>query len=60
MDRGFFQYLKNIWIGVDVFNILDIKNTNSYYWITRADNAQFAVPNYLTGRQINARLIVEF
>ena len=60
MDRGFFRYLKNIWIGVDVFNIFDIKNTNSYYWITRADNAQFAVPNYLTGRQINARLIVEF
>lgn len=60
MDRSFFRYLKNIWIGLDIFNLFDIKNTNSYYWITRADNAQFAVPNYLTGRQFNVRLIVDF
>ncbi len=60
MDRGFFRYLKNIWIGVDVFNLFDIKNVNSYYWITRVDNRQFAVPNYLTGRQLNFRLIVDF
>lgn len=60
MDRGFFRHLKNIWFGLDVFNLFDIKNINSYYWITRADATQFAVPNYLTGRQINARLIVDF
>ena len=60
MDRGFFRYLKNIWIGVDVFNLLDIKNVSSYYWITDAYNEQSAVPNYLTGRQLNVRLIVDF
>lgn len=60
MDRGFFRYLKNIWIGVDAFNILDIKNVSSYYWITDAYSTQYAVPNYLTGRQLNIRLIVDF
>lgn len=60
MDRGFFRYLKNVWIGLDVFNLFDIKNVSSYYWITNIDNQQFAVPNYLTGRQLNARLIVDF
>ena len=60
MDRGVFRHLKNIWIGVDVFNLFDIKNVSSYYWITNIDNQQYAVPNYLTGRQLNARLIVEF
>ncbi len=60
MDRGFFRYLKNIWVGVDVFNLLDIKNVSSYYWITDAYNEQSAVPNYLTGRQLNVRLIVDF
>lgn len=60
MDRGFFRHLKNIWVGVDVFNLFDIKNVSSYYWITNIDNQQFAVPNYLTGRQLNARLIVDF
>ena len=60
MDRGVFRYLKNIWIGLDALNILDIKNVSSYYWITDAYNDQHAVPNYLTGRQINVRLIVDF
>ncbi len=60
MDRGFLRHLKNIWLGVDVFNIFDIQNVNSYYWITDANNNQFAVPNYLTGRQLNVRLIVDF
>ena len=60
MDRGFFRHLKNIWLGLDVFNILDIKNVSSYYWITDVYNVQYAVPNYLTGRQLNVRLIVDF
>ena len=60
MDRGFFQHLKNIWLGLDVFNLFDIKNTSSYYWITNIDNHQYAIPNYLTGRQLNVRLIVDF
>lgn len=60
MDRGFFRHLKNIWLGVDVFNLFDIKNVNSYYWITNAYDQKYAVPNYLTGRQLNVRLIVDF
>lgn len=59
-NRTFLRYIKSIWLGVDVFNLMDMKNVNSYYWITRADQNQFAIPNYLTGRQINARLIIDF
>ncbi len=51
---------KNIWLGLDVFNILDISNVNSYYWVTDITNNQYAVPNYLTGRQVNARVLLEF
>lgn len=51
---------KNIWLGVDAFNVLGINNVNSYYWITDITNNQYAVPNYLTGRQINARVLLEF
>ena len=47
-------------VRFDVFNLLDIKNVSSYYWITDAYNEQSAVPNYLTGRQLNVRLIVDF
>ena len=51
---------RNIWIGVDCLNLLGINNVNSYYWITDVTSQQYAVPNYLTGRQINARVLVEF
>ena len=51
---------KNVWIGVDCLNLFDISNVNSYYWVTDVTNPQYAVPNYLTGRQINAKVTVEF
>ena len=52
--------VKNLWLGIDGLNLLGINNVNSYYWITDVTNQQFAVPNYLTGRQINARVSVDF
>ena len=57
---GIGRAFRNIWLGVDAFNILDISNVNSYYWVTDITNHQYAVPNYLTRRQINARLLFEF
>ena len=56
---GLYRYIKNIWLGIDAFNLLDINNVNSYYWVTDIYNHNYAVPNYLTGRQINVRLLVE-
>lgn len=52
--------LKNVWLGVDVLNLLEISNVNSYYWVTDVYDHQYAVPNYLTTRLINARILVEF
>ncbi len=52
--------LKNIWVGLDCLNLFGISNVNSYYWVTDVSNRQWAVPNYLTGRQINGKVIVEF
>lgn len=51
---------KNIWLGIDCLNLLGINNVNSYYWITDVTNQQYAVPNYLTGRQINIKASFEF
>lgn len=52
--------IKNVWLGVDCLNLLDHSNVNSFYWVTDVSNYQYAVPNYLTGRQINAKINVEF
>ena len=57
---GIRQYFRNIWLGIDAFNILGIDNVNSYYWVKDISNNNFAVPNYLTGRLINARILMEF
>ncbi|MCD8386198.1 MAG: carboxypeptidase-like regulatory domain-containing protein [Bacteroidales bacterium] len=52
--------LKGVWLGLDVFNLLDISNVSSYYWVTDVNGIQYAVPNYLTRRQLNVRLTVDF
>jgi len=57
---SFCKAFKNVWLGLDLFNVFDINNTNTYYWISDAYNNQYAVPNYLTGRQLNVKLIAEF
>lgn len=58
-EKKFVRYLRNVWLGVDCFNLFDISNVSSYYWVTDVTNQQYAVPNYLTGRQINARILIE-
>ena len=40
----------------EVFNLVDWKNVNSYYWVTAADGQQWRSPNYLTGRMFNLKL----
>lgn len=57
---GFLSHFKDIWLGLDVFNLLDISNVSSYYWVTDVNEIQYAVPNYLTRRQFNVRLSATF
>lgn len=52
--------LRNVWLGAECLNMFGINNVNSYYWITDVTGGQYAVPNYLTGRQINFRVTVDF
>ena len=51
--------IKNLWLGIDCLNLFGISNVNSYYWVSDVNNRQWAVPNYLTGRQINGKLTIE-
>lgn len=57
---GFLRHLKSVWVGLDCFNLFDISNVSSYYWVTDVNDIQYAVPNYLTRRQINVRLSIDF
>jgi hypothetical protein len=53
------KWARSAWIGLDAFNLMGISNVNSYYWVTDITNTQYAVPNYLTGRQISVRLTLD-
>ena len=53
------SYIRNCWLSLEVFNLLGINNVSSYMWVTDIYNIQYAVPNYLTPRQINLKLVVE-
>ena len=51
--------IKGLWLGIDCLNLFGISNVNSYYWVTDVTNTQWAVPNYLTNRQINGKITIE-
>jgi hypothetical protein len=55
-----FHHLKGMFISLEVFNLLQINNTVSYTWVTDVTGRQYAVPNYLTNRQLNLKLQVKF
>ena len=53
--------VESLWIGLEVFNLLQVSNVASYTWITDVSNARkYAVPNYLTARQLNLRISAKF
>ncbi len=58
---SFFRNFKSIWLSMEVFNLLGIRNTLSYLWIQdQTSGRTYAVPNRLTARLLNARMIVRF
>jgi len=54
------RVIQSMWISLEVFNLLQISNTVSYVWVTDINNRQYAVPNYLTPRQFNLKLLATF
>jgi len=59
-EKSVFRHIKNMWLSLEVFNLLQVNNTVSYIWIKDVNNQQYAVPNYLTPRQLNLKLVAEF
>ncbi|MGC3978815.1 MAG: carboxypeptidase-like regulatory domain-containing protein [Paludibacteraceae bacterium] len=60
LEKSWMKHIKNIWLNFEIFNLFDFKNVNSYYWVTDVNNVQNGVPNYLTSRQFNLKITVDF
>ena len=52
--------LKSIWFSLEVYNLLAVNNVVSYFWVRDVNGRQYAVPNYLSNRLLNARIMVKF
>ncbi|MFH2096410.1 MAG: TonB-dependent receptor, partial [Bacteroidota bacterium] len=59
-ENNIFRHFKSIWVTLEVFNLLGIRNTISYLWIDDIYGRQYAVPNYLSDRRLNVKLIAKF
>jgi len=58
-------HLRHISLGLEIFNLFDIQNTISYLWLRAISTEEsslnaFSVPQYLTRRRINLKLVVKF
>ncbi len=60
MNKAALKWAKALLFNLEIFNLLDIMNVNSYYWVAVPNGREYAVPNYLTGRLINFRIQVNF
>ncbi len=59
-SRNFLRDINDMWLSLEIFNLLDINNTISYFWVSSNYGDQFGVPNYLTSRRLNLKLTVRF
>ena len=55
-----FRGFDNIWASVEIFNLIDRPNIISYQIIKDFTNNSFAIPNRLTPRLINFKLLARF
>ena len=60
VNRNLLRHINDMIISLEVFNLLNINNTISYFWVSSIYGDQFAVPNYLTGRRFNLKFTVKF
>lgn len=54
------QLFNDISISIEVFNLFDYHNVVSFIWVSDYTNQYYAVPNYLTARQLNIKLSATF
>lgn len=59
-SKNIFNHLQSAWLFLEVFNLLQVNNTVSYTWLKDVTGRTYAVPNYLTNRQLNLRLYIQF
>lgn len=59
-EKTVLRHIKDAWVSLEVFNMFGINNTVSYLWVKDVSNRQYAIPNFLTSRRLNIKLVMRF
>jgi hypothetical protein len=54
------RHIKDLWISLEVFNLINLNNTVDYTWVQDVQGRYYGIPEYLTPRRINVKLIARF
>lgn len=53
-------FIKSLWLGAEILNLTGAHNVISYAWITDVLGRQYAIPNELSARFLNVKIITHF
>ncbi|MDQ4138950.1 MAG: TonB-dependent receptor, partial [Bacteroidota bacterium] len=53
-------HLESLWLSLEVLNLIAANNVVSYNYVKDVRNVTYAVPNYLSSRLLNIRVIAQF
>lgn len=56
----FLHQLKTLHLSLEVFNLLNINNTVNYAWVQDVNGRYYAIPEFLTPRRLNLKLVATF
>lgn len=54
------KHVDNMWISLEVFNLLNINNTIDHTWVTDVTGRYYSIPDFLTPRRLNLKLMAWF
>ncbi len=57
---NFLRHINSMWVSFEVFNLLNINNTIDHTWVTDVSGRYYSVPDLLTPRRFNLKLIAWF
>ncbi|CAM1372978.1 TonB-dependent receptor [Tenacibaculum xiamenense] len=61
VSNGFLSQFKEFTIGLELFNIFDVRNSITNTWVRDAySKRQYGIPNFMTGRVLNVKLGMKF
>ncbi|MFT3885690.1 MAG: TonB-dependent receptor plug domain-containing protein [Flavobacteriales bacterium] len=56
----FLRHVKDLWVSLEVFNLINLNNTVDFTWIQDVQGRYYAIPEFLTPRRLNVKLIARF